>query len=285
MMRPLDNYIQKQLNEHLVSIEGLLDADCLTIISPIVHGLETKVREALDQFTKKKSRIVIILDTGGGVVEVVERMVNAIRHYYSEVTFIIPDRAMSAGTIFAMSADTILMDYFSCLGPIDPQVMKDGKFVPANAYLIQYEELNKKATNGALTTAEYALLNKLDLAELHQFEQAKELSTELLKNWLSQYKFKNWTKTETSEKLVTEQMKKDRANEIALQLNDTERWHSHGRGISMDTLIQEINLKIDNYTSVKGLDKIVKEYFELLQDYMSRENIQLFVHTRTFCTY
>ena len=32
-----------------------------------------------------------------------------------------PDRAMSAGTIFALSADRIMMDYFSCLGPIDPQ--------------------------------------------------------------------------------------------------------------------------------------------------------------------
>lgn len=279
-MRPLDSYIKTQLNDHLIKIEGLLEADGLTIISPIVHGLDTMVRDALDKFDPKKDKIVIILDTPGGTVEVVERMVDAIRHYYDNVIFIIPDRAMSAGTIFAMSADTILMDYFSCLGPIDPQVIKDGVFVPANAYLIQFEELNQKATNGTLTTAEYALLNKLDLAELHQFEQAKELSTELLKKWLSQYKFKNWVTTETSNTPVTDQMKEQRANEIAVQLNDTTRWHSHGRGINMYTLTNEINLKIDDYSSVAGLGDIVKEYFELLKDYMAREKIQNFVHTR-----
>ena len=44
---------------------------------------------------------------------------------------------MSAGTIFALSADTILMNYFSALGPIDPQIEKDGKSASALSYLIQ----------------------------------------------------------------------------------------------------------------------------------------------------
>ena len=69
---------------------------------------------------------------------------------------------MSAGTIFALSADRIMLDYFSCLGPIDPQIEKEGRLVPALAYLSQFERLNAKAEAGALTTAEYALLSKLD---------------------------------------------------------------------------------------------------------------------------
>lgn len=281
-MLPLDKYIKGQLNQHLEKIEDLLSADGLAIISPIVPGLDVLVRDALEAFKDKKESIIIILDTPGGVAEVVERMVDAIRHFYNEVIFIIPDRAMSAGTIFAMSADRILMDYFSCLGPIDPQIMKDGSFVPATSYLKQFERLNDKAANSQLTSAEYALLNKLDLGELHRFEQAKELSTELLKKWLSTYKFKNWKKTETSETPVNEQMKEDRANEIAIVLNDTERWHSHGRGINKDTLIKELNLKIEDYSTVEGLDTVIKEYFELIQDYMARGKQQTFVHTREF---
>jgi len=135
--------------------------------------------------------LAVILDTPGGIAEVVERMVNTIRyHYNDEVYFEIPNRAMSVGTIFAMSGDKIFMSYFSVLGPIDPQIEKDGKLVPALSYLNQYERLCQKADAGQLNTAEYAQLSKLDLGELHQFEQARELSIELLENWLSQYKFK-----------------------------------------------------------------------------------------------
>ena len=151
------------------------------------------------------------LDTPGGVVEIVERMVTTVRFRYDDVTVIVPDRAMSAGTIFALSADRIMMDHLSCLGPIDPQIERDDKLVPALSYLNQFERLNAKAAQGQLTTAEYALLDKLDLGELYQFEQAREVSVELLIKWLSRYKFKDWTVTETRKAPVTEDLKRERA--------------------------------------------------------------------------
>ena len=76
----------------------------------------------------------------------------------------------------------------------------------------------------------------LILGELYQFEQARELSKDLLIKWLSQYKFKNWKETETRMIPVTDEMKRNRAEEIAEQLSLTGRWHSHGRGINMHTL-------------------------------------------------
>lgn len=281
-MKPLDDYIKNQLNEHLKEIEAILNADGLTIISPILPGLDIMVRDVIEEITPKKNTLVIIHDTPGGVVEVVERMVEAIRHFYSEVIFIISDRAMSAGTIFTLSGDRILMDYFSCLGPIDPQIEKDGVLVPALSYLNQFERLNEKAQKGTLTSAEYALLSKLDLGELYQFEQARELSIELLIKWLSNYKFKNWTQTETRKQTVTQQMKEDRAKEIATDLSDNKKWHSHGRGIDMKTLTGELNLKIEDYTTIPKLGPTVREYFELLRDYMDRGKMRTFVHTRRF---
>ena len=281
-MNPLDDYIKIQLNKHLEDIEQILDADGLTIISPILPGLDIRVRDVIEDISSKRQTLVVIHDTPGGVVEVVERMVEAIRHFYKEVIFIIPDRAMSAGTIFTLSGDRILMDYFSCLGPIDPQIEKDGVLVPALSYLNQFERLNKKAEGGTLTSAEYALLSKLDLGELYQFEQARELSKELLIKWLSKYKFKNWVKTETRKMPVTVQMKKDCANKIAGILSDNERWHSHGRGIDMKTLTEEVTLKIEDYTQTKDLGSGVREYFELLRDYMFRQKFSTFVHTRGY---
>lgn len=57
-----------------------------------------------------------------------------------------PDYAYSAGTIFCMSGDSIHMDYYSVLGPIDPQVQnKEGKLVTALGYLDKVKELVEKA--------------------------------------------------------------------------------------------------------------------------------------------
>ncbi|MCG8604736.1 hypothetical protein MJD09_07035 [bacterium] len=158
----MTKYIRVQLNQHAERIGDILESDVISIISPILHGLENRVRDAVEKFSPHRDVLSIILDTSGGIVEVVERMVDTIRHYYGEVIFIIPDQAMSAGTVFVMSGDRILMDFFSCLGPIDPQMEKDGRLVPALSYLNQFDRLNERAANGELTSAEYALLSKLD---------------------------------------------------------------------------------------------------------------------------
>ena len=282
VVRPLDGHIRGHLTQHLGRIGTTLSADVVTIISPILPGLELRLRDAMDALDDKQDAVAVILDTEGGIVEVVERMVTALRHVYGGVTVIVPDRAMSAGTIFALSADCIMMDYLSSLGPIDPQIERDGKLVPALSYLNQFERLNDKAQTGALTTAEYALVSKLDLGELYQFKQARELSIELLIKWLSSYKFKNWTKTENWQLEVTYEMKEDRAKEIAALLNNTERWHSHGRAIDMKTLQEEVGLKILDLADNHDLHNDIRNYFELLKDYMHRENIMSFVHTREY---
>lgn len=281
-LRPVDNNTKQQLNEHLKTIESILDGDVIAIVSPIAYGLDGIVNRAIVQFTDRKPRALVVLDTPGGIVEVVERMVTCLRHHYQEVYFIVPDKAMSAGTIFVMSGDKIFMSYFSNLGPIDPQVEKDGKFVPALSYLNQFNRLCDKANQGNLNTAEFALLQKLDLGELHQFEQAKELSVDLLEQWLSMYKFKDWVNHTSTSSSVTPDEKRARAKEIGNLLSDNERWRSHGRGISRQTLTDEIRLRIDKIEDVEGLGEAVENYFELLRDYMGRGQYSTFVHTREF---
>ena len=281
-MRPVDDQIRARLTQHLDTIGTDLDVDVVAVVSPIVPGLEIRLRDALAQLATSRRSVAIILDTPGGVVEIVERMVTTVRFRYDDVTVIIPDRAMSAGTIFALSADRIMMDHLSCLGPIDPQIERDDKLVPALSYLNQFERLNAKAAQGQLTTAEYALLDKLDLGELYQFEQARELSVELLIKWLTRYKFKDWTVTETQGHPVTEDMKEKRAEDIAALLNDPERWHSHGRAIDMRTLQEEVGLRIDNFEENTDLHNHIRDYFGLLRDYMVREKLFSFVHTKEY---
>ncbi|MFN0131965.1 MAG: SDH family Clp fold serine proteinase [Phycisphaerales bacterium] len=281
----LNAVVQENLDRHIGDIEKSLNRDAVAVYGPIVNGLETLVRDAIERMENRNAtkRAAVILDTPGGSAEVVERMVDTIRTFYDDVSFIIPDRAMSAGTIFAMSGDSILMDYFSRLGPIDPQVFKDDRFVPALSYLIQYERMLQKDREGKLTNAEYALLVKFDLAELHQFEQARELSITLLKKWLAKYKFKNWTTTETTKAAVTPQLREDRAKQIATVLSDNQRWHSHGRGISRETLEgDDIKLKIDDLGADKALHGSVRKYHHCLSDYMRTMKTGIFVHSRAY---
>ena len=285
ILPPVDRHTKSMLNIYLGKIEEALDADALTIFGPILFGLENVVKDAVELFQNRRARIAVVLDTPGGTVEVVERMVEVIRHHYDEVNFLIPNLAMSAGTVFVMAGNRIFMSYFSGLGPIDPQIVKDGKLVPALAYLNQYERLCKKAVDGELNTVEYALLNQFDLGELYQFEQARELSHEFLIKWLSTYKFKDWDKHSSTGTPVTEEDKAQRAKEIAAALSDNERWHSHARMISRDTLVSDpkLRLKIEKLEDTPELLNALEEYFGLLRDYAGWAQYPSFVvHTRDY---
>lgn len=278
----VDQAVQHWADRQLVDIEAREKADVITIISPIYYGLEHSVRVAVEAFENRRKKLLVILDTSGGIVEVVERIVRVFRTHYMEVVFLVPDRAMSAGTVLVMSGDAIMMDYHSVLGPIDPQVEREGKFVPALSYLAQFKSLSERAKDEGLTTADVILLQKLDLAELHQFELAKKLSISLLKQWLAVYKFKDWKKTEGRGKRVTKKMREDRAEEIADALSSHERWQTHGRGIDRATLTKELNLKIDDYGADEQLRQVVWDYFWFLKDHMRRNGYASLVHSREF---
>jgi membrane-bound ClpP family serine protease len=236
---------------------------------------------------KSKKAIAIVLNTNGGSVEIVERMVDVVRHHYRQIFVIVPDQAMSAGTIFCMAADKIYMDYSSALGPIDPQVLvrsQDGEYqyVPALGYLDQVEKMIEKSANGTLTPAEFALLQNQDLALLRRYEQARELSIALLKKWLVKYKFKDWkvhrTNAEKKGQKVTKSEKEERAEEIARKLGDNNHWHSHGRKIGLNVLRDELRLEIDDYTNDIKLREMIRVYNDLLTDYGARMQRSFFMH-------
>ncbi len=62
----------------------------------------------------------LILNTGGGDVEIPWRMVSLIREFAERFSVIVPHRAASAGTLLALGANEIVMTRFAVLGPIDP---------------------------------------------------------------------------------------------------------------------------------------------------------------------
>lgn len=244
--------------------------------------------EIIGEAAKRRENkfLVIILSTNGGSVESVEKMVEVTRHFYQEVYFIVPDSAMSAGTIWCMSGDKIFMDYASSLGPIDPQVQSaDGRWVPALGYLDKVEEIISKSSQGTVTQAELMMINNLDLAVLRRYEEARELSKDLLKKWLVDFKFRDWHVHETDlAKLgqpVTIDEKLERAQEIATSLSDNRKWHSHSRTISIKTIVYDLRLKIEDYTDVKDMRESVNEINKLLNEFRIKTNREVVVVTST----
>lgn len=277
--------VEQQLATHVKSIENTFGADVLTYVGPIIHDADDRIKDAIEELRGRKSRLLFILETNGGFAEVTRRISDALRHHYRIVDFLIPSHAMSAGTILAMSGDSIWMNYYSVLGPIDPQVpSQDGRrLIPALGFLIRYEELLAKANAGKAGAGDLEILLNFNQGELYSFDQARALSISLLEEWLAKYKFKNWKRTEKRNLPVTRAMRKERAKEIADSLNDVKRWNSHGIGISMEVLRRELKLKIDDFESNKELNKQVREYHKLLLDYMTSTQQVSIVHTRDRC--
>ncbi|MCK4283145.1 MAG: serine dehydrogenasease [Candidatus Brocadiae bacterium] len=277
--------VEAQLKGHITALESTVGGDVLSFVGLLAYGADDMVRSAIEELHTRKRRgkkLCLVLETPGGYIDVVERLVALLRHHYRRVEFIIPNFAKSAGTVLVMSGDALHMDYFSVLGPIDPQIEKpDGKMVPALGYLAKYEELLDKSREGKLTAVEAAyLIERFDPAEMHQYEQSRNLTITLLKDWLVRYKFRTWKSTETRGVKVTRQMKVRRAAQIAELLNDTKKWHSHSRGISMEILRRKVGLRVEDFGANDELKERITRYYLLLKDYRDKRAAEGVIHTR-----
>lgn len=283
----LIEYTLGQINRQL---SDLLNSEVINIRSPIYRGLDDLIRTEIEQIfrqkrrTRKLPKLTVLLETTGGYIEVVERINDVFRKHFREVDFIVPGYAYSAGTVLVLSGDNIFMDYYSVLGPIDPQIEDDkGNFIPGMGYLYKYQQLIEKSKKGDITDAELLfLIKRFDPGVMYVIEQAKNHSEELIKKWLPKYKFKNWKSTETKRERVTIKIKRERASNIAQVLSNASKWHSHGRGITMRELTgNEIKLKIKDFGADQELNKIIRQYYDLFIDYGRKINAEYAIHSES----
>lgn len=289
-MQILDETVKQMVTDRLLRLEKHLEGDVAFFYGSIDVGVIRTFRDFVERMARDSTygqkRLVFLLNTAGGSAEAAEKMVEVIRHHYKEVFFVVPDFALSAGTILCMSGDRIYMDYSSSLGPIDPQVWNGKEWVPALGYLDKVEALLAKAAAGQLTNAEFLILQSQDLALLARYEQARDLTVTLLKNWLVEFKFRDWT-CHGSDPVkkgqpVTLDEKQERAEQIAHALGDNKLWHSHGRMIGPGTLTRVLKLRINDYSADDTLRSLVRSYNDLLTDYIARGSFPLFMHNRDF---
>lgn len=225
--------------------------------------------EMLSTVPIEKKELDIVLVTPGGFAHQVAKFVNTLRPRFENVSFLLLNKAMSAGTIFAMSGDEIIMTQQSQLGPIDPQVRnKNGEFIPAQSLLTLIEEIKnrgeeliKKGSQPSWTDMQ--ILRSIDPREIGNAISSSNYSIQLVEEYLFNYKFKNWNKHSSTSNDVTLEEKRIRAKEIAKLLCNHIEWKSHGHAITRDSAWNICKLKIKHSDEIDGLNRAMKRMWAL----------------------
>lgn len=214
---------------------------------------------------RSNKSVDVILETTGGLAEVVEDFVNQLRSRFHRVGFIVPGQAKSAGTIMVMSGDEILMEPASSLGPIDAQVTRQGKVFSAHAFLEGLERIKEEVDRtNKLSRAYIPMLQSISPGEIQACENAQSFSKSLVSEWLQRYKFSSWETHSDTGQPVTVEEKKALAEEIAGKLCDHSRWLTHGRSLKIEHL-REMGLRIVDFSEQSKLCDAIRRYHILLQ--------------------
>jgi len=197
------------------------------------------------------------IETPGGSGEAAEEIGRFIRDKFENIVFVISGESKSAGTILALSGDEIFMTKSGSLGPIDAQ-MRIGRTV-GSAYDYMgwiHEKRTEAQKNGMLNPFDATMVAQISPSELKGVYNSLEFAKDIVKEWISKYKFKDWTVTETRKIPVTDEMKRERAEKIAKELTNHGRWRSHGRSLKIGDL-ESIGLKIKRLDEDAKLAEIV----------------------------
>lgn len=124
----------------------------------------------------------LILHTPGGSPTAAEAIVTYLKSKFNkDIRVIVPQMAMSAGTMMACSSRIIIMGKHSSLGPIDPQF----NGVPAYNIESEFKEAKEDLKRNPSNTQYWAIkLQQYPAAFLKTAIDAIQLSSTLVKEWL-----------------------------------------------------------------------------------------------------
>ena len=184
----------------------------------------------------------LILHTPGGSPTATEGIVKYLhKKFENNIRVIVPQMAMSAGTMLACSANVILMGSHSSLGPIDPQFGG----IPAYNIVSEFKEAKADVEDNPKSKEFWKLqLEKYPPAFFYTVIDAINLSSNLAGEWLLQYMFTDLKPTEAKKK----------ASVILKTLNNNNK--SHARHFSIDDCLN-IGLKVTPLETDQELQEAV----------------------------
>jgi len=146
---PHDNLRRKYLTQiHTHTGRNVIAYYSGWLQKPHLRGIEFGIGDAdktgfmtCSHEVKREAGLDLILHTPGGDVAATESIIDYLRSLYEgNIRAIIPQLAMSGGTLIALSCREIVMGKHSSLGPIDPQIGG----MPAQGILEEFEQAGKE---------------------------------------------------------------------------------------------------------------------------------------------
>jgi len=231
--------------------------------------------------------IDFVLVIPGGFAQQVAKFVNTLRPRFSNVSFILLNQAMSAGTIFSLSGDEIIMTHESQIGPIDPQVRNNkGEFVPAQSLSTLIDEIRLRGEQlikdkKPIPWTDIMTLRNIDWKEVGNAISASKYSVQLAEEYLNNYKFRSWEK-HSDGRVVTAAERKNRSGEIANLLCDHSKWKNHGHAISREAAWDVCKLKI-SHAEAHNLEKPMRRMWALFYWIFDTQPISKFFVSDNYC--
>ncbi len=160
----------------------------------------------------------ILLHTPGGDLAATESLIDYLRSMFdADIRAIIPQLAMSAGTVIALACQKIIMGKHSSLGPIDPQIFG----MPAHGILEEFNVAREEiATDPSSIALWQPILSRYTPTLIGRCQKAIEWGNEMAKELLITGMFKGDTDA------------KERANKVVEELTDNLLTKNHARHLS-----------------------------------------------------
>lgn len=183
----------------------------------------------------------LLLHTPGGGITATQGIVSYLHNMFDDIRVVVPQLAMSAGTMVACSAKSILMGKQSSLGPIDPQM----NGMPAHGILEEFNQAHKEiASDPSRAMVWQPILAKYRPTFIGECQKAIDLSKEMVTQWLTDGMFKS------------EDDPAAKANAVVAQLGDPTKTKLHSRHISADECAA-MGLKIEKLEDDQELQDAV----------------------------
>lgn len=196
--------------------------------------------------------LTLILHTPGGVTNAAETIVEYLRSKFKYLEVIIPTYAMSAGTMISLASNNIIMGRQSQLGPIDPQMPANGKFVSSLAIIDQFETAKKDVHKDIKNAHVWApILPSLGPALISEAKHAIEYSEKIVSGWLSKHMFKELENADS------------KAETVARYFSRSTSKISHGRRISREEAASQ-GLYIENLEDNQDFQDAVLTNYHLI---------------------
>lgn len=184
----------------------------------------------------------LILHTPGGDIASTQSIVDYLHKMFgNDIRAVVPQIAMSAGTIIACSCKEILMGKQSNLGPIDPQV----RGVPAYGVISEFKRAVKDIKKSPASAAVWqTIIGKYHPTFLGQCSNAIQWSNDFVREQLAKVMFGGDPNANR------------KAAKIAKQLADYRKHKTHGRHIHADEC-KAMGLKIMEMEGDQTLQDLV----------------------------